>query len=274
MLLIWSRAKVFSHLNGLPLVTSSWWGIRPGAWLRNEKQKRLYWGYFKESPVWQRLYMQMITRFLPVFSEPEIVQTKLYERPAVYRFSNPISRNELFGSIKQHRDWIKKELYMLLQPKLAQKIDSLETPDIAVHIRRGDFKQGSTITPTDFFIRCIRFVRTETGRDMGVTIYTDALPEEIADVLQLENVRLARRKPDILDILEMSRSKVLVLSQTSTFSYWAAFLSDGIVIKPHGDWYGDIRPPEVNASRFEGTVSFDLPGTLAPLKQGLLSFFS
>ncbi|WP_121357032.1 alpha-1,2-fucosyltransferase [Flavisolibacter nicotianae] len=269
LLLIWARAKVFSELNGVPLVTSSWWGIRLGAWKRNEKQKRIYWGYFQESPLQKRMTMLFRKRLHRVVNEPPVAKCTLPFKPTIFRFAEPISQNELFNGIKPYRELIKAEIHKLLQPRLARQMASLERPEIAVHIRRGDFKLGSTITPNEFFIRCIQYIRSETGRDLRVTIYTDAEREEIEDVLQLGNAHLARQKADILDILEMSRCRIMILSQTSTFSYWAAFLSNAIVIKPHGDWYGDIRPWEINDRHYEGTVSFESPETLTELTKSL-----
>ena len=53
MMLVWARGVVFARLNDLDYVTSSWWGLRWGALLRQEQRKRLYWGYFKETS-WQK----------------------------------------------------------------------------------------------------------------------------------------------------------------------------------------------------------------------------
>jgi subtilisin-like proprotein convertase family protein len=39
----------------------------------------------------------------------------------------------------------------------------------------------------------------------------------------------------------MSKSKFVILSRSSTFSYWAAFLSDALVIRPAGDWQLKIK---------------------------------
>src|ERR1019366_1638433 len=72
LMLVWARACVFAHLNNLPLVTSSWWGFRPGAWIRNERKKRLYWGYFKESSFSERMKMRWYQMIHPVVHEPAV----------------------------------------------------------------------------------------------------------------------------------------------------------------------------------------------------------
>jgi hypothetical protein len=76
---------------------------------------------------------------------------------------------------------------------------------------------------------------------LPVTIFTDANSKEIEDLLKLPNVSLASSNPDIVDILLLADSKYLLTSVSSTFSYWAAFLSEGIVIKPPKEWQAPLR---------------------------------
>jgi hypothetical protein len=269
LLLIWSRACVFSHLNKIPLVTSGWWGIRWGTWLRNEQRKRLYWGYFRESSSLEFTAAQLLRWCFPVIQEPPIELQTGYGRRVVYFFSKIAVDNDLFGAIRPYRSFINAEIIRLLKPTLIKQLHMLEKPEIAIHIRRGDFAFGNPLTPNAFFVRCIGFIREQTKKDLCVTVFTDGKLEEIEEILQLQNIHIAKKKPDILDILQMSKSRILILSQSSTFSYWAAFLSDAIVIKPDGDWQGDLRPVEINQVRFEGKINFDESETLERLSRAL-----
>jgi hypothetical protein len=247
------------------LTTSRWWGIRWGAWLRKESRKRVYWGYFRESPLHRRMAVLALRALSAVESEPPVQQTHLPAKPTIYHFCQIAPCNDLFGDIRPHRSFIKKELLAMLKPSVYRQYQQLPPPEISVHMRKGDFKNGNPITANSYFISCIHFIREQAGKPLHVTVFTDGFAKEIKDVLALENVSLAEKKADILDILQMSKSRVIVLSQSSTFSYWAAFLSDAIVIKPQGDWQNNIRPKEVNQICFEGKVSFDQPETLKPL---------
>src|SRR4051812_7423773 len=71
-LLPWSRAYVFSKLNGLEMHTSSWFSLFIGAWLRKENKKRIYWGYFKKAgwPTSVRFFFYRL--LLKKVEEPEI----------------------------------------------------------------------------------------------------------------------------------------------------------------------------------------------------------
>jgi hypothetical protein len=269
LLLVWARARLFSQLNGIPFVTSSWWGIRWGTWLRNENKKRLYFGYFKESSWLDKLKVYAYKGLAEVVHEPVLQKEPGTGKRVLYRFSEVVTQNSLFGEIQPHRDFIVAELYRTINQNLLSALANYEKPVMAVHIRRGDFKFGNPLTPEAFFIDCIHFVRASIGQNIPVTVFTDADAGEIRQVMQLSDVYLAEKKPDILDLLLLSQSKVMAVSQSSTFSYWAAFLSEAIVIRPEGDWQESIRPEAVNRTRFEGKVNFEKPSSLVSLSKAL-----
>lgn len=273
MLLVWSRGFVFADINDLPFITSGWGGIRWGAWIRWERKKRTYWGYFKENTWRERIRLAYQKRSSKIIHEPAVEQVSLQENEkALFLFDRIFTDNDLFGPVRAHRSLIRKGIGDILLPAMQRRLDEYTPPVISIHIRRGDFKFGNPITPTDFFIHSITLTREITGKELPVTIFTDATPGEIKDVLALPNVTLSEDKPDILDILLMSRSKVIVLSQSSTFSYWGAFLSDAIIIKPDGDWQNDLRPADVNKTVFEGKVNFNDEASVEKLKNGLKAY--
>jgi hypothetical protein len=242
LLLIWARAYVFSEINHLPLVTSSWWAFRWGAWLRNEKKKRLYWGYFRENGFLRRLGIQWFRLTHKIVHEPPIqkIDTRVSGNQ-LFLFDRVIVDNDLFGSIRDYSDLISQKLYEMLNPKLKKQLETYVPPVISIHIRRGDFKMGNPITPESFFIKTINEIRKAANEDLPVTVFTDANEDEIMEVLALPETHMASPKADILDILLMSKSKFVILSRSSTFSYWAAFLSDALVIRPAGDWQLKIK---------------------------------
>ena len=273
MLLTWSRAVTFAHLNDLPLVTSAWGRISWGAWLRWERKKRTYWGYFKENSRWERWRSQRRQKSAVLVMEPAVERLpQPVTADTVFVFDQVSPGKDLFGPFRAHRELVRKSLLELLLPAMKSRLEGYEKPVIAVHIRRGDFKYGNPITPTSFFIDAILLARKISGRELPVTVFSDAAPAEIADVLSLPSVRMTEDKPDILDILLMSKCSMIVLSQSSTFSYWGAFLSDALIVKPEGDWQTDIRPADVNERLFEGKIDFQDPGSVEKFTTCLRTF--
>lgn len=270
MLLTWSRGFLFARLNGLEMVTSGWGAIRWGSWLRWERKKRMYGGYFKEDSFWKKRRIARRARAVQLVVEPVVEK---YPGSAgsdtVFLFNEVSPGQDLFGPMRSHRELIRQGIIDMLSPRLARELEGYKDPAISLHIRRGDFKLGNPITPLAFFIHAIKLAREVSGRCLPVMVFTDAAPSEIKEVLELPEVSMATEKADILDILLMGRSRMVVLSRSSTFSYWGAFLSDGIVVRPSEDWQGQIRPEDVNARVFEGKVNFDDEGSVMELKKAL-----
>ena len=252
MMLVWARAVVFARMNNLPMVTSFWWGVRIGPFLRGEKQKRFYWGYFIESSV-----RQLLATYLYAFTANKIFEPALTELSTLQKTSRSLFvftkfevDKDLFGYIRNYSSLIRSELLKILNPDLKRIYGNIEPPVISIHIRRGDFKHGTTLTPNAYFIKTIQMIRKVTGKELPVTIFTDATTDEIKDIMQLPGTSLSNNKKDILDILSMSDSKIIILSGSSTFSYWGAFLSDAIVVRPL-DWQKLIKKPEGNYVEFQ-----------------------
>jgi len=252
-MLVWAKAFVFAKRYDLELFVSAWWSFHWGAWFRNEKHKRTYLGYFKKVPFFIQLKFYFFRLIALIVREPESLNVSNKNR--VYIFNKVITDTDYFQSLKPFREDIRVGLISLLHPKLMREFEKYPTPEIGVHIRRGDFKLGSTITPESFFISSIQAIRIIVGKNLSVEVFTDAFPEEISALLSLPNVYLTKAKPDILDILLLSRSKICILSISSTFSFWAAFFSNGIVLRHPNEWHPLIRPSNINDLYYE--ANFD-----------------
>jgi len=238
LLLIWANAFIFSHLNNLPLLTSPWWGIHFGSWVRKEKSKRFYFGYFNSSSF--KEYVKYF--FILVFAKK--VRNNVFNKHYVYRdgssilfyFDSLIFNNHMFLDILPYRDIIKHELLNLLKVDLRNRYLSMSHFDIGIHIRRGDFVVTDQATPIDYFLTILKIIRESFHPNMKVKIFSDAYDHELANILSLDGVSRSTNTDDILDLLELSKSKVLIMSKSSSFSYWAGFLSSGLVVKAKDDW--------------------------------------
>lgn len=241
-LLVWAKGMVFSKINKLPLVTSTWWGLHWGALLRRENKSRLYLGYFKETSIAKRMVIKWELLLRRIVRDPEVtlVQTET-QQSTIFLFHKVITNEDLFFELRQHGELISGELYGMLTPRMHTQLAGYATPVVGVHIRRGDFKLGNQTTPLDYFMNAIKLIRQTRNEEMPVTIFTDADPSEISEILALPGITIAASKPDILDILLLSKSKIMILSKSSTFGYWAAFLSDALVVRPHYDWQEKLR---------------------------------
>lgn len=239
-MLVWARAYTFAFKHNLPLYVTNWVSINFGSFLRWERSKRIYFGYFKTLSVVSKLSLKRKIKNLPIVIEP----TQFLEKPHIYQFEALFISNDYFEEMKPYLQIVKSGFEDSLKKSYKKQYHNLAAPAIGIHIRRGDFKLGSTITPIDFFISVIKYIRSTTLKQLPVTVFSDASDSELSEIIGLQDVTRAKTQPDILDMLQLSKSAVVVMSISSTFSFWAAFLSEGIVIKHKDEWHPPILPTE------------------------------
>jgi hypothetical protein len=277
MLFVWARAEVFAYINQIPLFTSSWTQLRLGPILRAEKSKRLYWRYFtniSSIPYWHQWWAQLrYTRIV----EPriEVIPPDSYRQNCLYVFNENPHWANYFAGIQDYREHIRNRLWQMLNPAYQNMIEASPLPCIAVHVRRGDFRElqvgedftkvGLVRTPLKYFGKLIREIREVYGARLPVTIFSDGSAEELQELLQIPGVTLSLARPDIVDLWLLAKSRLLITSAGSTFSYWAAFLSDAPVLLHPDHIHGRIRPLSAENALFEGGVrgsSQDWPAQL------------
>ena len=240
MMLIWARAVVFSNIHGCHYITSSWWGIRWGTFLRKEKRKRMYFNYFIESSFWSKIFFRVHLVFRDKIYNPPLIDDYNLSNQSFCIFNQIVVDNDLFNGLRDHRQVVIDEFNRILHPRIKKELMQIVHPEISVHGRRGDFKLGNPITALSFFINGINLIRKIKGKEISVMIFSDADKSELSDLLNLNNIAVAPFQTDIVDLLQMSKSKVIFLSQSSSFSYWSAFLSEALVVIPEADWQDKI----------------------------------
>lgn len=266
-MLVWAYALVFARMNNLDVIVGRWSQYRWGAILRREKKNRRYKGYFKETSLLRLVLFRLRLVFYKKYFDPEVAQLGESKPNVFYVFKKPFPRRELFKELVPYEGFIRDNLYNMLTPELKDNAKNLTPPEIAVHVRRGDFRLGNPITPNAFFISVINGIREAVGSELSVIVFTDAAEDEISDILSLENVSLSENKEDILDLLQMSKAKFLVLSRSSSFSYWAAFLSEAFVIMSDEDWQLRIKKPNHNYVEYHTKTEINRSELNAQIKQ-------
>jgi hypothetical protein len=265
-LLVWARALVFAHQFGLTLYVSGWSDIKIGPYLRGERSKRQYWGYFEDSAAPSFLRRLLFSFLYQIQHEPELDS----HQPAsirvlnqLYLFDTVPSWQDYFKGLRGQEELVRSAFNTIIKHRYREHLKRENWPVIGVHIRRSDFRElspGESVgencnvrTPIEYYLNVIFELRKIAGRTLPVTVFTDGRAEDVAEILALPAVFMAKPNPDILDLLLMSKSKCLVTSAGSTFSYWAAYLSDGPVIT-HPAHAISIRSGTLNEKWFEGSI--------------------
>ena len=265
------KAQVFAQLNRLPLIVTGYHQIKIGPYLRGEKSKRKYHGFFrfqKSWPlaIWQR--RKLLARHRnELLAEPVVANIGAkFLKDTWFVFSAMPHWENYFEGLKENRTLAIELFWKMIKPEIAAQVNALNAPCIGVHIRMGDFRAlktgedfstvGAVRTAENYFIDVINGIRKIHGSFLPVVLFTDGYKKELTQILSLQNVQLAEGNSDLVDLLLLSRSKIIVTAAGSTFSYWSAFLSDAVLIMHPGHLHQPLRPGELNEKWYEGP--FDL----------------
>jgi len=79
-------------------------------------------------------------------------------------------------------------------------------------------------TPISWFIESLEYIRRIAGFPLKAYIVSNGKQEEFKELLSLKNVFFLNNRSAIVDLLILSKAKILIGSGGSSFSAWAAFL--------------------------------------------------
>lgn len=228
-LIVWAHGVQFSDAYQLKHYTVGWFDFKVGTFLRQEKRKRLYFGFFKRSILDFNFFYKVV--FYKKIYNPTTLSEK---RNVVYIFNKLPEFPNYFLRINNSRELIREYFYKLVADKHLEILKKSSLPEIAVHVRRSDFfinenlEIGSVCnlqTPLKYFEKKILEIRESFNSNLHVTIFTDGNFIDVSDLLILNNVHFSADNSDIVDLLLMANSKYLITSPGSTFSLWAQFIS-------------------------------------------------
>lgn len=230
-LFIWAQGFVFSQVNNCKHITLGWTKFHIGPILRGENSLRLYLDYVH--PL-KSFYHSFLLLFYSIYKKKIMLKQddciNLRQKDCIYTFHTLPSSDNYFFNLSPFRQNIKASLYEYLSKSITKRIEQYEKPFIGVHIRLGDYKWNGIVTPIQYYINNINIIRATVGKDLPVTIFTDGKKEEIADILALPYVTLAKDDKDIVHLLLLSQSKIIIMTSISTFGQWAGFLSDDAIL--------------------------------------------
>jgi len=262
-LFVWARASCFAHLNQIPILCSSWGVVHWGSLFRRDQRARFYGKTFTGSSALDPLRRSfVVASYARVHASNVARLERPRSIPTLYVFSGYPATEDYFEQIREHRDLLRESLVRIVRSRHRARLKSMIPPVIAVHVRAGDFRPlrdgeefgrwGHVRAPLSYYLDLINGVRALAGTCLPVTIFSDSSEGVVRSLLSLENTSMAERSPDIVDLLQLSRSKVLITSPSSTFSYWAGFLSDAVVLTHPTLYKAALRPETVDVRRFQG----------------------
>ena len=253
-LLVWAKAYAFSRQHDLPLLVHGWKAWHIGPWIRGERVKRYYGNYFVRQgnlvEFW-KMNSQRKKSTHHVVVEPKH-DSPLEPQTQYYVFEEVPHRDDFFAGLRGSESQIRDGFFAMLRPWLHEAKSSLQKPEVAIHVRRGDYHaSGHAITPIEYYAEQLQRIRSIRGEDTPAILFSDAHDHELKELLELPGVSRSNAQKDILDLIQMMSSEYIVTSLQSTFGYWAGFLSRAAIILHPEHKFGFIRDPDCGL--FEGS---------------------
>jgi hypothetical protein len=259
-LFVWSRAALFAKKHGLKLYVLGWNRIHIGPYLRGERVKRNYLGFFKDQmPVVKELWLKTKWSFSSdKIYNPESIEECTKKGAKLIIFDDLPPWSDYFKYLKKDRLLVKSLLLDNLKPSIQDKLEKLKKPEVGIHIRMGDFRElkegedfskvGLVRTPLTYFKDVLSQIRDKAN--LNAIVFSDGTLNELEEILTLKKVKKSKEQRDILDLLQLSKSQIIVTSASSSFSLWASFLSGAIIIM-HPDHIH--APTRIEANLIETT---------------------
>jgi hypothetical protein len=280
MLFPWARAEIFARQTGARILKPVWNTVRLGPYLRREPEKRNYFGLFRAPHHLHGVsrMMSLLTgnRVLESERESATIKAKFPYRHHVVVFKG---LDKYFGPLLPEYAFIRDQLWIMTRERMRATGSVYGERFIAMHIRRGDLtRQGlgpeelnaqAPYTPIAWFASMARAVRRCPELDsVPIVMFTDGSADEVAEVLNIDDIHLHRRGTAIADLWALAHARLLFATGFSTFSMWASFLGGMPTIYAPGKIQQYVQTGRPHAVEIELEEGADIPPDIQAMTEG------
>ena len=223
LMLIWGRAAVYARKHGHTLISPRWSQIHVGAWLRWERDKRMYGHLFRKST--HGAGPRRLTS-AHIFRESEATQFEADTcTSAILRFEGI---EPGFPPLLGQHEQLWKALCVMAREDL-EAVRNTARDYVGFGIRLGDFKMLGWATPVSWFEARLAELRKKMPLQR-VWLFSDGTDEELRGLLSDPLVSRAPERRELLGssalakIAQMSGTKAMIVTGGSSFNRWGVFL--------------------------------------------------
>ena len=201
-----AKAYIYAQSNDAEFIEPTWTKFSIGPWLRRERDKRAY----------VRLFSNFGIRGL---KKALLISPIKFRKTQIVKFD---SLGNYFGDLNGHHDLIEEYFSKIILSETISRVNESELKNVvAVHVRLGDYLPHLRVD-----IKWYRGIIENIlviNPNQEIVIFSDGTDEELKDLLEIPNVRRFFYGNAFADMWAISKSKLLIASD-STFSAWGAFI--------------------------------------------------
>jgi len=220
-----ANAYVLARKNAYEFIEPTWFKISIGPFLRKENDKRTYFKIFKSLGIEGFKKILLLNKFNK--NNIEIGWD-----------------NKYFLNLSKEIVLVKEYFDLLTTDEVKKAVSVLEFSEyIALHVRLGDYPKQYRVNMSWFYNVVLNILSVTP--DQKFILFSDGNDDELDMLLKIPNVEKCFFGNAYADMLAISKSKLLIASD-STFSAWGAFLGHVPILfnKRH-------FPPVYNNSKIE-----------------------
>ena len=135
-----------------------------------------------------------------------------------------------FQDLLNEHDLVYSYLLSITKNSIKEKVISDDfTHVIGVHIRLGDYRLESSLTPMNWYKEKIDQIRNKYSDRFKFYLFSDGTEEELKKIISIPNVYKVFYGNALADIWALSKCQ-LIIGSDSSFSAWGAFLGQVPII--------------------------------------------
>lgn len=203
-LFVFAKAIIISRNLKLQLISPTWLNFSIGPYIRKEKDKRHYTGFFHWS-----FFEEINKVFLLLINNAKVMEVS--------------GISDYFDPLKGESELIRSSLFSILNPKIKSKLQLIEDDVIGVHIRLGDYPLNRRVDILWYAKVIMTIQNLDTQFKYRFLLFSDGTIEELSSILSCERLTFVNGNSAIEDIWTLSQCQLIVGSD-STFSAWGSFL--------------------------------------------------
>lgn len=222
LLFPWARALLAAKQNGGEVVFPQWKQIKIGPFLRGEKDMRSYSCIFRPAPG----DLSIFEGFVEVLRRGAVAEGC---GGAGGKVTLVKGLGDYFSPLIENRNIVVDEFRKRLTSKYSEIFDSKDDPRVAIHVRRGDFREPTDIndsnctrTPLKWYVDMVNRIHYFDPK-VEFLVFSDGTSSELSELLNISGVSRSVGGDAMSDILRISKCKALIASG-STFSMWGAYI--------------------------------------------------
>jgi len=219
----WSRCKIFSRDHNAKMLAPSWFHFRTAPFRmggidygKSLRKILLYKNFVSVHEI------KGFCKYKIKLSATKLTEKELNDNDKKTKLIVFEGYDNFFGGLLGNKKFIFNELLTITNKRDKQSYEKYPQYDLALNIRTGnDFPHKS---PISWYVSILNELR-KLRPNLICKIISDGKEKDLKPLTEIEGVELLHSRSAILDLLILTKAKLIIGSGGSSFTAWGSFLS-------------------------------------------------